>query len=370
MGMSSKSDYYELLGIDRDADSQTIKQAYRKLALKYHPDRNPNDPQSEMKFKEIAEAYQVLSDPEKRQTYDQFGHQGLSGSGFQPFTGFEDIFETFGSIFGDFLGNGPRSQTRARKGDDLRYDLTIEFMEAVLGVTKEIEVEKLNSCEKCGGSGAKPGTRPSTCPQCQGSGQLRRTQGFFVISSPCNRCRGTGQFIEDACPTCRGFGRVDIKKKISVKIPPGVDRGSNIRLRGEGEPGYLGGPSGDLYIVIDVRPHEHFQRHGYDILIEIPITFSQAALGADIKFATLEGEHLLSIPKGTQTGMTFTFKGKGIRHLNSSARGDLYVKIYIVTPTKLTSKHEELFRELAKLEGEDIPPKKKSIFEKIIETIS
>ncbi|HPQ38840.1 MAG TPA: molecular chaperone DnaJ [bacterium] len=371
MVTGNKRDYYEILGVDRQADQPTIKQKYRKLALKYHPDRNPGDTEAENQFKEISEAYQVLSDPLKRQKYDQFGHQGLSGNGFQPFTGFDEIFESFGDIFGDFFGGGRRSRSRAMKGDDLRYDLTIDFMEAVQGIDREIEVEKLESCDQCGGSGARPGTSPTVCSQCGGSGQVRRSQGFFMISTPCHRCHGTGKIITDPCTKCSGLGKIEATRRLTVKIPPGVDSGSRIRLRGEGEPGIQGGPSGDLYIVLRVKEHDHFQRHGDDVLLEYPITFSQAALGTEIEFEGLNGNETLKIPAGTQNGRNFVFKGKGIKNLRGYGNGDFYLRVLVVTPAKLSHREKELFEELARLEGKAVHPhRKKSLFEKIKDSIS
>lgn len=370
MSSGTKRDYYEILEVSREADAKQIKQAYRRMALKYHPDRNPGDKSSEQRFKEVSEAYQVLSDSQKREMYDRFGHQGLSGSGFRPFTGFEEIFESFGDIFGDFFGSGRRSRNYAQKGDDLRYDLVIDFMDAVLGKTHDIEVEKLSVCNSCSGTGAQKGTSPTTCHHCQGTGQVRRTQGFFLISNPCSHCRGTGQFIEHPCGECKGFGRVEAKKQLSVKIPAGVDNGSHIRLRGEGEPGVMGGPPGDLYIVIRVKPHEYFQRHEDDLLIELPITFSQAALGDNVKIQTLEGDQDFSIPKATQSGSIKTIKGKGVPNLRGYGRGDLHIRMNVKTPTKLSSRQEQLLKELAELGGEEITPKKKGIFDKIKESIS
>jgi len=371
MATVNKQDYYEVLGIDRNTDQQTIKQKYRKLALKYHPDRNPDDKAAESKFKQISEAYQVLSDPAKRQRYDQFGHQGLNGSGFQPFTGFDEIFESFGDIFGDFFGGGRRSQNRMSKGEDLRYDLTIDFMEAVKGIEREIDVEKLAACEECSGTGAKAGTSPEVCPQCGGSGQIRRSQGFFMISSPCPKCHGSGQIVSNPCPGCSGLGKVEKRKKITVKIPPGVDTGSRIRLRGEGEPGMHGGPNGDLYIVLRVKDHEMLERQGDDVLLEYPITFSQAALGTQIEFDLLGSSQTLKIPAGTQNGKNFVFKGRGVRSLRGYGSGDFYVRIIVVTPAKLSHKEKQLFEELASLEKHAVhPSRKKSFFEKIKDSIS
>lgn len=371
MAARNKRDYYEILGVDRNADQQVIKQKYRKLALKYHPDRNHGDTEAEDKFKEISEAYQVLSDPAKRQRYDQFGHQGLNGSGFQPFSGFDEIFESFGDIFGDIFGSRGRSRTRAMVGEDLRYDLSIEFMDAVKGVEKQIDIEKMSACEACSGTGAKPGSSPTRCPQCGGSGQVRRSQGFFTIATPCPQCRGSGQFIQDPCTDCRGFGKVEKRKTLTVKIPPGVDSGSRIRLRGEGEPGSYGGPPGDLYIVIRVKDHEIFQRHGDDILLEYPISFAQAALGSQITIELLDGEDTLKIPPGTQTGKSFVLKGKGVKNVQSGYPGDFYVKVIVVTPTRLDPEQRRLLEELAKIEGTPVlPAKKKTLFEKIKDSIS
>lgn len=370
MSPVQKRDYYEILSVDRRADHQTIKQAYRRFALKYHPDRNPGSKEAEAKFKEISEAYQVLSDARKREMYDRYGHQGLSGNGFRPFTGFEEIFESFGDIFGDFFGTGRRGRSYAQKGDDLRYDLTIDFMEAVMGVTREIEIEKLGVCPECGGSGARSGTSPVACPQCGGSGQMRRSQGFFMLSTPCSRCRGSGRIIENPCQRCRGFGRIEVEKRLSVKIPAGVDNGSHIRLQREGEPGMHGGPPGDLYIVLKINPHEKFMRQGDDIILDQPISFAQAALGDVIEIPTLEGPHELTVPRGTQSGNVITLNSRGVPSVRGYGRGDMHVRISVVTPTRLTPRHEELLRELAKLGGEEISPRKRSIIDKIRETIT
>lgn len=370
MNPGSKKDYYEVLGVEKTADPASLKQAYRKLALKFHPDRNPGDKSAEARFKEISEAYQVLSDPEKRQAYDRYGHQGLSGSGFRPFTGFEEIFESFGDIF-DFFGGGRRTRNYAQPGEDLRYDLTIDFLDAVLGSTHEIEIEKLGICQECQGSGAKPGSSPVMCPQCQGSGQVKRTQGFFMLSSPCPRCRGAGQIIENPCNKCRGMGKVEVRKKLSLRIPAGIDNGSHIRLKGEGEPGSFNGPPGDLYVVLRVTPHKVFQRHNEDLLVDQTISFTQAVLGDTIKVPTLEGDHQLEILKGTQTGQIFTLKNKGVPHLRGHGRGDLHFRVSIATPINLSPQIEDLYKEIARLSGEELnSPKKKNIFEKIKESIS
>jgi molecular chaperone DnaJ len=371
MAIHSKRDYYEVLGVERNADQRNIKQKYRKLAFQYHPDRNSGDVAAESKFKEISEAYQVLSDPSKRQKYDQFGHQGLNGSGFQPFTGFDDIFESFGDIFGDFFGGGRRSRSRAAAGQDLRYDLNIDFMDAIKGTEKQIDVQKLEVCETCMGSGSRPGTAPVTCQHCGGSGQVRRSQGFFMISTPCPQCNGSGQFLQDPCDGCKGSGRNEKRKKLTVRIPAGVDSGSRIRLKAEGEPGMFGGPNGDLYIILHVGDHEIYQRHGDDVLMEYPITFAQAALGTTVTVEMLEEQETLKIPPGTQTGKSFVFRGKGVISLRSGRKGDFFVKIVVVTPTRLNAQQKHLLEELRKLDGEAVlPPKKKTLFEKIKDSIS
>ncbi|MDO9262768.1 MAG: molecular chaperone DnaJ, partial [Desulfosalsimonadaceae bacterium] len=300
--MSSKRDYYEILGVRRDADAGEMKSAYRKIALKYHPDRNPGDKQAEDQFKEAAEAYSVLSDPQKRQVYDQFGHRGLEGMGGGSSGGFDDVFSSFGDIFEDFFGfrTGRSARNTAQRGSDLRYDLTIDFMEAAFGIETEISIEKYETCPTCEGSGAKPGTYPETCSQCRGTGQVVRSQGFFSVKSACPSCRGTGQVIKDPCPQCRGLKRIIINKKVSLKIPAGVDNGSKLRLTGEGEPGTRGGPPGDLYVFLSVKPHEFFKRNGTDVICSVELSFVQAALGGEITVPTLTGEETLKIPKGTQ----------------------------------------------------------------------
>jgi molecular chaperone DnaJ len=348
----AQRDYYEILGIRKDAGEDEIKRSYRRLAMQYHPDRNPGDKEAEEKFKEASEAYEVLRDPEKREIYNRFGHEGLRGTGFTGFRGFEDIFSAFGDIFEDFFGFGTtrRGRTMARSGADLRYDLTLSFLDGAFGKEITIEIPKFVKCESCGGSGAEPGTFPSTCQTCRGHGQVSRTQGFFNISTTCLDCHGEGEVIHTPCSQCQGQKRVRKRKSLSLKIPPGVETGSRLRLKGEGEEGERGGPPGDLYVVIHVEPHEFFQRDGDDIACQIPISFFQAALGADIDVPTLNGTRKLTVPRGTQSGQIFRLKGEGIHHMRGYGRGDEIVQIIVKTPTKLTKRQEELLREFAAIE--------------------
>ena len=354
-----KRDYYDVLGLSRGASDEEIKKTYRKLAMKYHPDRNPGKKEAEEKFKEAAEAYEVLRDPEKRRLYDQFGHEGLKGTGFRGFSGFEDIFSTFGDIFEDFFGFGTRrSRTAARRGADLRYDIQLSFAEAAFGKETEIEIPKASQCDRCEGTGAKPGTYPATCPGCQGKGQVTRSQGFFNISTTCPHCNGEGKIIANPCVDCRGTGKVTKKKKVSAKIPGGVEDGSRLRLRGEGEEGERGGAPGDLYVVLHVERHPLFDREGDDIICQIPISFTQAALGTEIDIPTLNGTKKIHIPRGTQSGHAFRLKGEGTHHLRGHGRGDQIVEVIVKTPTKLTKKQEELLREFARINGEETILKK------------
>jgi molecular chaperone DnaJ len=361
--MSNKRDYYEILGVSRNVSEDELKSAYRKLALKFHPDRNPNDKDAEEKFKEAAEAYEVLRDREKRSLYDQFGHAGLEGSGFSGFGGFEDIFSSFGDIFEDFFGFGTRSRSRSRaqRGADLRYDLTLNFMDAAFGTETEIDVAKLEGCKECSGSGCEPGHHPESCRQCGGSGQISRSQGFFTVRTTCPVCRGQGQMITRPCPKCQGRGQVQVSKRVSVKIPAGVDNGSRLRLSGEGEPGGFGGPPGDLYVFIHVHPHEFFERRDNDLFCQINISFVQAALGDKITVPTLDGSKTLDIPKGTQPGDVFYFRGEGIPSLRTRKRGDQLIQVMIKTPTNLSKKQEDILREFAKLEKGKFSNKLKSM---------
>jgi molecular chaperone DnaJ len=368
----TKRDYYEILGIPRSATQDDIKKAYRQLALKFHPDRNPGDKEAEAKFKEAAEAYEVLRDGEKKRVYDQYGHEGLHGTGFQGFSNFDDIFSSFSDIFGEMFGfpGGRRSQRgrRPTKGADLRYDAEITLEEAARGTEIEQEIPKSEPCDECKGSGAEPGTGPERCSTCGGRGQVHRTQGFFTISTTCPQCGGTGQVIKKPCKTCKGHGRVMKKKLLKIKIPPGVDTGATMRIGGEGEAGDLGGPPGDLYVFITVRQHETFIRQGDDLYIEVPISFVQAALGTTLKVPVLEGgETELEIRAGTQPNEIYTIKNKGIKHLRHGGMGSLHVGIKVEIPRKLSKEQEELLRKYAQVtEGEVTnPPKnRKKLFGK------
>lgn len=350
--MVAKRDYYEVLGVERNADEAELKKSYRKLALKYHPDRNPGDREAEERFKEAAEAYDVLRDSRKRQIYDQFGHQGLEGSGFSGFGGFEDIFSSFGDIFEDFFGfgGGRRSRSHVQRGADLRYDMQLTFMEAAFGSEKKIDVEKAETCGECSGAGAAPGSGVETCGHCGGSGQIGRSQGFFTVRTTCGHCRGQGQVISNPCSTCRGQGKVLARKKVSVRIPAGVDNGSRLRLTGEGEAGAYGGPHGDLYVFVHVEPHDFFKREDTHVICQIPISFVQAALGDTITIPTLKGETTLEIPKGTQPGELFRIRGEGIPSLRNGHRGDQVVQVSVKTPTNLNKKQVALLKEFALLE--------------------
>lgn len=369
--MEKKKDYYEILGVDRNATEEDIKRAYRNLAKKYHPDLNPGDPEAEAKFKEINEAYNVLINPETRAQYDRYGHEGPTGQGFGNFDfgGIDDIFDMF---FGD-IGFGTSSRRRRNapvRGADIRYDLDISFEEAAFGTKKEIEVARMETCPECKGTGAKTGTQPVTCPVCRGTGEISYSQttafGRFVNVRVCDRCHGEGTIIEDPCNRCNGRKKIRRIRKISINIPAGIDSGQVITLRGEGEAGERGGPPGDLYVYITVRPHKIFKREGYDVYCEVPITFGQAALGAEIEVPTLEGKMKYRIPEGTQPGTVFRLKNKGIPHLRGGARGDLYVKVNIEVPRRLTEKQKELIRQFEELSKEHRDhDDKKSFFDKM-----
>ncbi|MEA2463545.1 MAG: molecular chaperone DnaJ [Acidobacteriota bacterium] len=367
MATTEKRDYYEVLGVTRTSSVDEIKKAYRKLAVKYHPDKNPGDAEAEEKFKEAAEAYGVLSDEEKRGRYDRYGHQGMSGmGGFDPnqFADFGDILgDLFG--FGDFFGTrGGRKGTRAARGNDLRYDLQLDFMDAVFGKEISLNVPRQITCTTCSGNGAKPGTQPVTCTGCAGRGQIRYSQGFFAVARTCPQCGGAGKVIKEPCATCGGAGRLREEKKISVKIPAGVDDGSRLRVAGEGESGFNGGPSGDLYVFISVKEHPKFQRREYDIHAEQAISFTQAALGGDATVETIDGTDELKIPGGTQPNQVFRLRGKGVPFLDGTGRGDHYVHTVVRIPTSINDEQRELLERLATIEGE-IPPGEKGVFEKV-----
>jgi len=343
----AKRDYYEVLGVQRDADEATLKKAYRRLAMKYHPDRNPDDATAQERFTEAKEAYEVLRDPEKRAAYDQFGHAGvdpsagMGGAGMNPGDAFGDIF---GDVFGDIFGGGGRRGGRSNvyRGADLRYDLTLDLQQAVFGDTVNITIPTMAECKTCSGSGAKPGSQPSTCSTCGGAGQVRMQQGFFSIQQTCPNCRGAGTTISDPCSDCGGRGRIREEKTLAVRVPPGVDNGDRIRLSGEGEAGQNGGPTGDLYVDIRVRPHPIFQREGADLSCSVPISFATAALGGTVDVPTLEGEVNLKVPAETQSGRVFRLRGKGVKPVRGAGKGDLYCSVEVETPVKLTAKQREL----------------------------
>jgi len=341
----AKKDYYEVLGIDRGASEKDAKKAYRRLAMKFHPDRNPDDSSAEAKFKEASEAYEVISNAEKRATYDQFGHAGLEGGagGFGAGAGgFGDIF---GDVFGDmFGGGGAGSRSSVRRGSDLRYTCELDLEQAVGGDTVEIRIPVMSACEDCDGSGAKAGSSPKQCPDCGGAGQIRVAQGFFSLQQTCPRCRGAGTIISNPCNTCRGQGRVEKRKTLSVKIPAGVDTGDRIRLTGEGEAGMSGGPSGDLYVQVSVRDHSIFERDGANLYCEVPISFVDAALGGQLEVPTLTGRVKLKIPAETQTGKLFRLRGKGVTPVRGGGVGDLLCRIVVETPVKLNSEQKELLK--------------------------
>jgi molecular chaperone DnaJ len=372
---TKKRDYYEVLGVNRDASEEDIKKAYRKLAMKFHPDRNPDSKDSEEKFKEAKEAYEVLSEAEKRRAYDAYGHAGVNpqmgmggGPGAEGFGGFA---EAFGDIFSDIFGGGQgRGRASVFRGADLRYNLEVSLEQAARGTETKIRIPTMETCETCKGSGAKPGTSPKTCETCHGSGTVRLSQGFFSIQQTCPTCHGTGKMITDPCATCRGAGRLKKHKTLAVKIPAGVDEGDRIRLSGEGEAGVNGGPPGDLYVVIHLKPHSVFQREGDDLHCEMPISFAQASLGGEIEIPTLDGSAKIKVPAETQTGQVFRLRGKGIKGVRSSYPGDLMCEVVVETPVRLTDRQKEILRELDESMRKDPTrhsPRAKSFMEKVRE---
>jgi molecular chaperone DnaJ len=366
----SKADYYEVLGVTRNVSDQELKSAYRKMAREYHPDLNPGDHAAEERFKEASEAYQVLSDADKRAAYDRYGHAGVSGAGQGfggPFAGGVDIGDLFGDLFGEMFSVGGSQQraTRQQRGDDLRFDLTVEFDAAIFGYETEVKIRRLETCDTCHGSGSASGRGPSTCKQCQGRGQVRYQQGFFAVARSCPICNGTGQIISDPCATCRGETRVSKDRKLNVKVPPGVENGTRIRYAGEGDAGRAGSSAGDLYVVLAIRAHEFFERDGHNLRCVIPISFPQAALGAEIEIPGIGGNVTLKIPEGTQSGRELRVRGKGVPYLNERGTGDLIVKVVVEIPRKLTRAQRELVGQLAESLAVDNKPASASFIEKM-----
>jgi molecular chaperone DnaJ len=377
----TKIDYYELLMVSKDASDQELKTAYRKLAMQYHPDRNPDNPEAEEKFKACSEAYQVLSDADKRAAYDRYGHaafQGSSSGGGNPFQGggfgggnAQDLGDIFGDLFGEMFNmGGQRKASRVQRGRDLRYDLTIEFEEAVFGKEREINIRRAETCTDCRGTGAAKGKQPTTCPQCKGAGQMRFQQGFFSVARTCAQCSGTGTIVTDPCKTCSGQTTVQKEHSILVKIPGGVEQDTRIRYQGEGESGKFGGPAGDLYVVLNVKPHPFFERDGDDLHCVMPISFPQAALGTEVLIETLHGPETIKVSEGTQSGREFKLRGKGVPHLNEHGRGDLIVEIRVSTPTKLTKTQRELMKQLSETMVVENAPQSRSIFSKVKDMFS
>ena len=372
----SKQDYYDVLGVSRSASKDEIKKSYRKLAMKYHPDRNPNNSEAEARFKEASEAASVLLDDEKKSRYDQFGHAGMDaqaggggGGGFSDFSGsFSDFGDLFGSIFEEFgMGGGRRRSrdSRAQMGADLEALLEVSFEEAAFGTEKVIEVSKMNTCDTCHGIGAKPGTSPQTCRQCSGRGSVRRQQGFFTMETTCPLCRGAGETVVDKCTRCYGQCRVKESNSLEVKVPSGINEGQRLKLNGEGDCGVYGGPGGDLYVRITLKPHKFFERDGFDVYCTVPISFSQAALGSEIEVPTLSGKVSFRVPAGTQSGKKMQLKKKGITRLGSYGTGDQIIHIHVETPTSLTAQYRELFSKLSELEHKKCNPMARGFFNRV-----
>lgn len=368
--MTTKRDYYEILGVEKDADANTIKRAYRKFAMKHHPDRNPDDDTAAEKFREVTEAYEVLSDESKRSRYDRYGHAGVDdqmggfgAGGFQDSHAYRDFGDLFGDVFGEAFGFGGRQQSN--RGSDLRYDLAVSLEEAASGKDVELEIPKHVQCDTCSGSGARPGTNPVPCSTCGGHGQVQMNQGFFAVRRTCPTCHGSGKKIESPCITCGGAGRKKETKTLKVKIPAGVYHGAQVRVSGEGEAGEQGGPSGDLYIVVSLKEHKIFERDGGDLHCTMPITFPQATLGAEVEAPTLTGKIKIKIPAGTESGRVFRLRGKGVPDVRTGHTGDLYVRVHIAVPTKMSSKQEELLRQFAEEAGDDVYPERSSFLGKV-----
>ncbi len=361
--MASKKDYYEVLGLRKDADDEAIKRAYRKLAMQFHPDRNVGDPVAEEKFKEAAEAYEVLRDPGKRQRYDRYGHAGLEGMNVPHFNNAQSVFDLFGDLFGELMGG--RGGFGPQGGRDLQVALEVDLSEAAKGVTRSVTIPREENCGECGGNGARRGTNPSTCRRCNGHGVVIQSQGFFRVQQTCRGCGGRGVIITDPCPTCHGTGRTVVRRTIEVSLPAGVDTGTRIRLSGEGEAGAPGGPRGDLYCVIRVKEHPFFQRDGVNLICQVPVTFSQAALGAELQVPTLNGAITHTLKAGIQSGEVMRIQGKGMPSLRGGRQGDLLVQVIVETPRNLSKRQEELFRELAEMDHKHVSPERKSFLEKL-----
>ncbi len=368
--MADKRDYYEVLGVDKSASKEQLSDAYRKLALKYHPDRNPGDDGAVAKFKEAAEAFEILSHKDKRAKYDRYGFQGIQGNDAPHFQDVGDIFEAFGDVFGDgifgeLFGGGRGRGRRSRKGGDVQCQVALDLIEAANGASKVVQFDRHILCETCHGSGARPGSKPEKCPYCGGNGRVVQASGFFSMQTACPSCRGSGKVIRDPCSGCRGHGYVPKRVSRQVDIPPGVDTGTQLRLSGEGEPSTSGGPAGDCYCSIQVSEHPLFHREGRDLVCQVPIGYSQAALGAQIKVPTLNGPEMLEIPAGTQPGEVFTLRGRGMPDVRHRGRGELHVQITVEVPKRVSEKHAQVLRDLAEIENNDISPKRKSFFDKI-----
>ena len=372
MATQAKRDYYEILGVERTASDQEIKSSYRKLAMQYHPDRTPGNPQAEEKFKEASEAYSVLIDGEKRARYDQFGHAGLGNGGFGGFdpSNFTDFSDIFGDLFSDFFGvnvNTGRRRNRAQKGGDARADVTLTFEEAAFGKKTDVKVRRYDNCEQCHGSGAAAGKGPVNCTTCGGHGQVRYQQGFFSIARTCPNCGGIGRVIADPCTKCKGEGRIMREHTVEVNVPAGVEDGTRMRYQEQGDAGANGGPAGDLYVILHVKPHPFFEREGKDLYCSVPVSFSQAALGAEISIPTLEGDYTLKVPDGTQSGTVLRVRGKGLPSIRGGGKGDLHVQVRVQTPTRLNKRQRELLAELSGTSAIENKPEPRSLFEKVKE---